>query len=284
MLNLVSDGGPTEELGFLVTSVDPRFRRVLMDILGDGLSGSIEAFSRTPPVLQPPMDAIENLVATGEFKQAVALVVGGSRGLGEITAKLVAAGGGRVIITYASGMIDAERIAAEISRWGGICSIVGYDTRQNADSQLTALKWPPTHVYYFATPTISRRKADVLVRERLDEFNEFYVHGFLRLVDAALRLRPSGISAFYPSTIYVQNRPAEMTEYAMAKAAGEILCADIPKYRRGVRILMRRLPRVATDQTMSLIPVQCQDPLSVMLPIIREMHQSGGGDEASSVP
>ena len=227
------------------------------------------------------MAAIEHLVATDEFKAAVALVVGGSRGLGEITAKLIAAGGGRVIITYASGRHDAERIAAEINRWGGRCSIITYDAREDADRQMRTLEWPPTHVYYFATPTISRRKADILVRERLDEFNEFYVHGFLRLVDAALHLRPSGISAFYPSTVYVQNRPAEMTEYAMSKAMGVILCADIPKYRRGVRVLMRRLPRVATDQTASIIPVLSQDPLSVMLPIIREMHQSGGANEPS---
>ena len=38
MLNLVAGGGSTEDLGFLVTSVDPRFRRVQMEILGGGLS------------------------------------------------------------------------------------------------------------------------------------------------------------------------------------------------------------------------------------------------------
>ena len=35
---------------------------------------------------------------------------------------------------------------------------------------------------------------------------------------------------FYPSTVFVQDRPQEMTEYAMSKAAGEILCADIARY------------------------------------------------------
>jgi hypothetical protein len=73
-----------------------------------------------------------------------------------------------------------------------------------------------------------------------------------------------------------------MTEYAMAKAAGEILCADITRYLRGVRVFAERLPRVTTDQTASLMPVQAADPISVMLPIIRKIqHASSAADVRS---
>lgn len=270
-LSFTADAIPAHGLQFAVTAVDPRFRRVQLHITGGGVSGILETFSRVPPVSQPSMSDVAKLVAPGEFDESIALVVGGSRGLGELTAKLIAAGGGRVIITYASGKSDADKLAAEINDWGGKCDVVAYDARQAADRQLEALMLPPTHIYYFATPTIVRRKAGLCSRERLEEFNDFYVHGFLRLVEAGVRRRPQGIAVFYPSTVYVQDRPEEMTEYAMSKAAGEVLCADIARYVRNVRVVTERLPRLPTDQTTSVIPVEGVGALSVMLPIVRKM-------------
>jgi acyl dehydratase/NAD(P)-dependent dehydrogenase (short-subunit alcohol dehydrogenase family) len=280
-LRFTTDSDSTDELRFRVLSVDQRFRRVLLGIEGGGLEGVVEAYCRAPPVMQPPISAIAHLVASDEFRNVVALVVGGSRGLGEITAKLAAAGGARVVITYATGKADAERLAQEIKDWGGWCDVLAYDVRLQAQKQLQNLAEPPTHLYYFATPPIVRRKPDIFARDRLDEFNEFYLDGFIHLIDASLRLRPEGITAFYPSTVAIDDRPAKMTEYAMSKAAGEVLCADIARYRRGVRIITRRLPRVGTDQTASLIDVGCEDALSVMLPIVREMHHSVGSGGVS---
>ena len=275
-LRLTADATPANGLQFAVSAVDSRFRRVQLGITGAGLSGALVTFSRLPPVSQPSMAAVAQLVAPGEFNESVALVVGGSRGLGELTAKLVAAGGGRVIITYASGKADADKLAAEIKDWGGNCDVVAYDARHEADRQLEALRHPPTHIYYFATPTIFRRKPGLCTRERFEEFNDFYVYGFLRLVEAGLRRRPEGITVFYPSTVYVQDRPAEMTEYAMSKAAGEVLCADIARYLRNVRVVTERLPPLPTDQTASVIPVEGASALSIMLPIVRKMNEPRG--------
>lgn len=281
-LQLTADLPPADWLQFSVIAVDARFRRVQLKISGGGLSGRLETFSRLPPVTQASLDSVAELVTRGEFSRSIALIVGGSRGLGEITAKLIAAGGGKVIITYARGKADAQRLAAEINGWGAHCEALAYDVRQDAERQLETLPEPPNQLYYFATPTISRRKSGLCARERLDEFNDFYVHGFLRLVEAGLRRRPEGIAAFYPSTVYVQKRPADMTEYAMAKAAGEILCSEIAAYLPKVRVLSERLPRTATDQTASLIPVESADALSVMLPIVRKMHEPAAGAAAAS--
>jgi len=284
-LRFTRDPDTADELRFRVTSVDRRFRRVLLAVEGGGLEGVVEAYCRVPPVAQPSMQSIAPLITRDEFKDAIALVVGGSRGLGEITAKLIAAGGGKAILTYATGKADAERLAREIRDWGACCEVMAYDVRQDAHRQLQHLASPPNHLYYFATPLIVRRKPDIFLRERLDEFNQFYLDGFLNLIDAALRLRPQGVTAFYPSTVAIDDRPAKMTEYAMSKAAGEVLCADIARYRHGVRIITHRLPRVATDQTASLIEVESKDAMSVMLPIVRQMHHSAGagGEPATTL-
>lgn len=274
-LMFTDDTAIAGELQFAVTAIDARFRRVKIAINGPGLSGHLDTFSRVPPVAQLAVAEVAGHVARDEFRGSTALVVGGSRGLGELTAKLIAAGGGRVTISYASGQADADRVAAEISDWGGNCDVIAYDVRQEADRQLAALKQTPTQFYYFATPPIAKRRAVLFASEQLQEFNEFYVNGFLRLVEAAVRRAPDGISAFYPSSVYVQERPRNMTEYAMSKAAGEILCAEIARSLGNVRVLVERLPRLPTDQTASLIPVADAgvSPVSVMLPIVRKMQR-----------
>jgi hypothetical protein len=63
-----------------------------------------------------------------------------------------------------------------------------------------------------------------------------------------------------------------MTEYAMAKAAGELLCADIAVYEKPIAITLSRLPRLPTDQTATLTAVETADPLAVMVPLVREVQ------------
>lgn len=272
-LNLaLADADGTAQLNFVVASVDSRMRRVLLRIEGGGLSGTIDAFGRVPPVAQCSMDLASARVDPGEFGGSVALIVGGSRGLGEVTANLIAAGGGRVIVTYSTGAIDARNVADRIRAWGGQCSVLAYSVWRGAEQQCRALGDIPTHIYYFATPNIARRFSGLCSRERLEEFQKFYVHGFLDLIDAARTLGWGGISAFYPSTTFVEQRPPGMVEYAMAKAAGELLCAEINRFTPGIRVIARRLPRVLTDQTVSLIQRKSEDALEVMLPIVRMMQ------------
>ena len=74
---------------------------------------------------------------------------------------------------------------------------------------------------------------------------------------------------FYPSSVAVEKRPKGITEYAMAKAAGEILCADLMAAHRRLRIAAPRLPRIMTDQTATVPPVPAADPVETMLGLLR---------------
>jgi hypothetical protein len=259
-------------LQFVVTSVAERFRLVRVAINGGGLRGSLETVNRLPPVRQPSIDSIMPLVARDEFRNSTALIVGGSRGLGELTAKLIAAGGGRVVITYMTGKDDANAVVDELRGAGFKCDAVAYDVRRSAREPLPALGVIPTHVYYFATPRIFRRKTALFDLGRFEEFNSFYVTGFFDLVTSCARLRPGGIRVFYPSSTFIDSRPAAMTEYAMSKAAAELLCSDLSKLLPGVQVLARRLPRLPTDQTSSVAQINRTNPIDVILPIVREMH------------
>ena len=193
-----------------------------------------------------------DVVGPGEFAGSSALVVGGSRGLGEVTAKLLAAGGAKVMITYRVGSAEAEAVARDICAAGGECETLAYDACQPAEPQLAGLGDAPTHAYYFATPTIFRAQSALFARARLDAFLDVYVDGFLHLAQA-LRARRNDVSLFYPSSVYVAERPRGMLEYAMAKAAGETLCAEMNMAWAPLHVTVDRLPRLPTDQTASVM-------------------------------
>jgi hypothetical protein len=260
---------PRDRLGFRVVSIEPRFRLVRLAIEGGGLIGSIKAAARMPPRLQASSSELTGAVEPGEFARSTALVVGGSRGLGEVAAKLLAAGGAQVVVTYRVGSSDAEAVARDIRCAGGMCETLAYDAARPAESQLGGLGRAPTHAYYFATPTIFRAQSALFERGRLDAFLNVYVDGFLDLA-RALQARRNDVSLFYPSSVFVTERPRGMIEYAMAKAAGETLCCEMNLVWAPLHVTVDRLPRLPTDQTASVIESDLPSAVACLLPLVRK--------------
>jgi len=258
-------------LSFRVTDTDSRFQLVQQEVTGGGLSGTVRSFVRMPSVQQATMESLSGVVGPTDFAGSLALVVGGSRGLGELTAKLIATGGGHVLVTWQTGKDDAERVANEIRAAGGTCETLAYDACRPAVEQLAFLPDAPTHAYYFATPPIFRPQSKMFAGERLKEFLVIYVDGFWQLLQA-LRARQPNLSVFYPSSVAVAERPRGMTEYTMAKAAGEVLCADLNASQASLHVTVKRLPRLPTDQTVSIFAAETASPLETMLPIVREVQ------------
>ena len=261
-------------LGYAVVYHDERFRKVRVAVAGRGIRGTLETFLRTPPVEQATAGELAGKVTQGEFAGMRALVVGGSRGLGELTAKLIAAGGGRPTITYALGKLDAEKVLAQIVAEGGDAEVRAYDVRQAPAGQLPAGGGGYTHLFYFATNTIFRPKAALVSAPVLADAMAFYVTGFHDLavfLAAQVGAGQKPIVANYPSTVFIDERPAGLTEYAMMKAAGEQMCRDMNEQVAGLRVLVSRLPRLPTDQTAGVIPERDLAPADVLLPIVRKM-------------
>ena len=236
-----------------------------------GLTGVLETTARTPPVQQASISALASHVLPGKFAGTTALIVGGSRGLGELAAKLLAVGGNHVILTWKSGREDAERVVAEIRAAGASAEAIPYDASQPAGLQLATLQSVPTHAYYFATPAIFRPQAEIFSTERLREFMAVYVDGFWQLAQA-LRVVNPAISLFYPSSVSATERPAGMTEYTMAKLAGETLAIDMNSSLAPLHVTINRLPRLATDQTATVAAVETASAIDVMLPILEEVQ------------
>jgi len=269
------DEQDTEDLlSFRAVPADARFRLLSLVIVGGGLCGMVESLLRVPPVPQSSSQELTGLVRPNEFGASKALVIGGSRGLGEVTAKLLALGGAEVVITYRLGSADADAVVRDICAAGGICKALAYDVGKTAELQLAGLGDAPTHAYYFATPAIFRAQSALVSRTRLDQLLDTYVDGFLDLAQT-LRARRSDVSLFYPSSVFVTERPAGMIEYAMAKAAGETLCSEMNLRWAPLHVVVERLPRLLTDQTASVIGTRPASPVAHLLSLVRKVQSWG---------
>ena len=245
-----------EEINYNIKTVHERYSLMEINVSGS-VEGTVKAFMPPAPVVQPDMTAVAAAVSTTAFKDQCALIVGGSRGLGEVTAKIIAAGGGDVIITYHTGVRDAERVVVEITKWGGRCDLFQLDVTKSVKLDLEK---PPTHLYYFATPRILKH-SDVLFDTQLfQKFCAIYIDGFIKVYDECRKIADNKLRVFYPSSVAVDGILENLPEYAAAKAAGEMLCREV----KGVT---RRLPRMNTDQTAAIPVVPGADTLELMLEI-----------------
>lgn len=271
-------GAGTEVLDLTVRRFDPRVS--LFDIVFDGAArGGIKAFQRPAPLAQPSMTDLAAHVEPNAFANSVSLVIGASRGLGELTAKLLASGGARTVITYASGREDAERIASEIRASGrGACVARRFDVIGETPEALGDILGEVTSVYFFATPRIYRKKAGLFDAALFEEFAAFYIARFHALC-LALEAAAAGrkVRVYFPSTVFVTERPKGMTEYAMTKAAAEVLIDDLNRTLRHVEIVCTRLPRLETDQTNSVVRVKTASNLDALLPLVRSVELPSAG-------
>ena len=276
VVDLVDNSRNQERIGFQVIGTDERFRMVRMSVSGAGISGSVQAFLRWPPIAQASLSEIMNIVSPTEFSGSTALIIGGSRGLGALTAKILAAGGGNVIVTYATGRRDAVELAEEIrSRTASdMCDTLQYNIHEEAATQLKVLNGSVTHLYYFATSNIARQKEGPFVASLFDEFVEMYVKGFYECCRYLHEHQSQAFTAFYPSSVFVESNPQTMTEYSMAKTVGEMLCASMNRAGGRVHVIVDRLPRLLTDQTATVLPWEKGDTLKIMLPVVRKVQLS----------
>lgn len=259
--------GPPE-LQFRVIQAQ-RFGALRLAIEGPGFRGELQALLRPAPRLQPACTALVHLVEPGEFSSQRAVVIGASRGLGEVAAKLLALGGAAVYITYHRGKSDAAAIVADIQASGGTCEAAAFDCQ---NPQPLPLPHPPTHLYYFATPHITSDKNVAFSPQRFDDYSRYYVTGFARTA-LALGSEVPSLNLFYPSTTFLDQAPPNMAEYCAAKAAGEELCKQLAQRFPQWRFHAPRLPPLPTDQNNGFVRPKMEAAETVLLRHLRRFQR-----------
>lgn len=266
--SFLADNNETNHLSYRVETADERFNLVTMKVSAPGLSGEVSAFVRPAPAAQASFDTVSNMVPKNNFSGQSALVIGGSRGLGEVAAKLFVGGGGRLHLTYHAGAEDAEKIRAEISAGHGDATIHQCDV--TCEKSLTALanqiagEGSPDYLFYFAAPRIEPTAKGGASDALLALYRQYFVTSF----DSAVRaFHKEGVKTqyvFYPSTIYLETAVSQFSEYCTAKREGEALCHRLESEFSGLSIYTPRLPRMTTDQTVGINNDSGEDPAQVL--------------------
>jgi NADP-dependent 3-hydroxy acid dehydrogenase YdfG len=263
-------------LNFRVVRSDARFSLINLNISGGKMSGTVTAFLRPGSKAQASMKTVERVVLPLEFSTQRALIIGGTRGLGEVTAKIIAAGGGYPIITYRDGISEAQRIVEEIGATGRCCCALACDVLEPERFRacLAETGVVPSHLYFFATPKIFVKKSDVYDKQVFRRFADVYLDGFFTAYRACRTLNADRLTIFYPSSTALDECVPELAEYAAAKAAGEALCTYLVASDPSLTLVVKRLPRIATDQTATLFHQTAADALKAMLEVVRSLAAS----------
>lgn len=266
-------------LKFTVLHRDNRFSLVTIGVTHNTANGEIHALFRPEPVSQETYTELQTFVPKNQFVEQKALIIGGSRGIGEVTAKLIAAGGGYSVITYNQGKQDAQKIADDIRSHGGRCDVLSYNVLSGQEVNITNCisNERISHIYYFASPLIE--KGDRLLWDNtvFHKYCNFYLTGFAALIekflcDAAYGKQP--ITVFVPSTIFLEQPQNGFTEYIAAKAAVEAFVQQLSaKYPNWI-FHVPRLPRMLTDQTSGLNVKWAQTTAATMLDVLLSINTS----------
>ncbi len=260
------------KLNYSLKNYDDRFSLFDIKIYSESFEGSVIAFNRPSSVSQPHYSKLIHLVKKKEFLNQRALIIGGSRGLGEMTAKLLSIGGANVTITYNKGIKDCSLVVDEINSSGGTAEPLKLNILEDNYSYFDTLENDrlPTHIYYYPTPFIFSGSKGFYSEKLFNNFSKYYVEGFFNTVDYFIK--KNIINYFYPSTVAIDELPADMLEYTLAKSSGEKLCEFFKKKYSKINIYSTKLPRLETDQTVSLFPVKNEDPTKILLTHLRSFN------------
>jgi len=251
---------------FKVSNVDDRFNIINIQSLGPSFAARLTAFYRPVQVTQKSIESLKCQLNSNEFGDQRAVIIGGSRGLGEYTAKCLGYGDAEVLITYANGKEDTRKVVSDIKTYNKKVMMQRLDVCNLSKKDLQVLiEFNPTHIYYYATPFIFRGIRGQFSKDLYGDFLKFYVDAFKIIVETMAHSSVNNqVKFLYPSSIALDDKPQDMLEYTRAKTEGEALCKTLESLYENIKIYNPRLPRMETDQTVSLATVQNEDPMKII--------------------
>ncbi|MEZ5569897.1 MAG: SDR family NAD(P)-dependent oxidoreductase [Halioglobus sp.] len=273
-----ADLASNSQLHYRVETADARFNRVVLSVGNAYVQGAVEAFFRAKPANQARMAEVVATVPPDCFTGQRALLVGASRGLGEVMAKVLAAGGAEVALTYARGKSDAETVADDIASERARPIVLQHDVLAGEPgAEVAAFCDDMTHLYYLASPIIDKGESGRWNGELFRTFCRFYIDGLATLLEHLQRVvgKQRQMHVFVPSSVFLDGNIKGFDEYIAAKHAAESYAARFSSANANWSLSAPRLPRLHTDQTSGVADSGPEETLQVVVAMLREICPAG---------
>lgn len=188
--------------------------------------GKVVALANRPPRQMPTMSELRDSATDSGLKGKVVLITGGSRGIGETTAKLFALSGAKVIVNYHRGADDAGRIVKEITDGGGEAVAIAADV--TSPEQVRALVESGIDRYGGIHILVNNAARDYrpipflrLSWEEIQRDLDVIAKGAFLCCQQVIphMLAQGGGKIVNISSVAADNPPPDQTKYVMAKSA-----------------------------------------------------------------
>ncbi|MFD8213940.1 SDR family oxidoreductase [Streptomyces sp. NPDC059697] len=174
---------------------------------------------------------------TSETSHRVAVVTGGSRGIGRETAERLAADGYAVVVNYAGNEAEADKTVAAITEAGGEAIAIRADV---ADETAVAALFDATESAFGGVDVVVHAAGVMLLGplvdfdlDVLDRMHRTNIRGtFVVDQQAALRLRAGGALINFSSSVVALAIPG-YSAYAATKGAVEAMTLIVARELRG---------------------------------------------------
>jgi NAD(P)-dependent dehydrogenase (short-subunit alcohol dehydrogenase family) len=269
-----NNGRPQEPLSYNVAIKNFDERLALLHTTGELSFGDrifataqIHAFVR-PDSPQSSIAAITALLPRSkQLKGKVALVIGGSRGLGAAISQALALQGCSVLVNYHHSRVEAQEIKASLGDESDLIELAqgdaaniecGRKLRQHILKEYKGLDFLVCN----ASPPIRPLS---FVPEKLEQFQDFLVKS-LALVSVPMSVflgclsKRSGWNVIV-SSAFVRDLPGEWPHYVTAKCAVEGLAQWAAAQNQQAQTLLVRPPKLLTDQTNTTLGRQGAMPM-----------------------
>lgn len=248
-------GPVANELSWRIKSFHSGFGLISLGFESGELEATIEAFLRPQPVLQPQLIDLSPFALPKRLSGRRVLVIGGSRGLGEVCAKLVALEGAECVVGYHRGVQEAGQVVREITSFGLSASMREMNVLAPDSLDIEDLR-RMDGIIFCASPPI-RAGSGGFDREAFNFLSDFFVSGMANVIERAIGDHPLAFAI--PSTVFIDSPEVGFEAYAASKAAAETLGDALASHRPMLRFSAPRLPRVLTDQTNGISSVPTSD-------------------------
>tara|TARA_Y100001970_G_C14226397_1_gene855954 strand:- start:1226 stop:2584 length:1359 start_codon:yes stop_codon:yes gene_type:complete len=180
-------------------------------------------------------------------KKSRCLVIGGSRGIGELTLKILLLLGAQVNVTYNKNYENLNKIKKETQTLSHKLKMQKYDIF-NDNVNFKNYKY----IFYFPTPKIktSEKKFN---KELFQNYNLFYNIKFIKFCRKLSK--NNNAKVFFPSTIFLNSdiEKKKFSEYCKAKKLAEENILKFNKNNNNLKIYSYRIEQQYTDQNLSFI-------------------------------